>query len=104
MKNPTNGMTTNINIILTCLRQSICGLQTVVFLDIESAAANSSLAKWRVTCFHDSLVLKQSAVLRSNYCAKNQPLVTFNTRDFKDVCSKNKLKLFTNYSNNDSKG
>lgn len=35
---------------------------------------NSSLAKWRVTCFYDSLVLNQSAVLRLNICAKIPPL------------------------------
>lgn len=35
---------------------------------------NSSLAKWRVTCFYDSLVLNQSAVLRLNICAKMPPL------------------------------
>jgi hypothetical protein len=38
------------------------------------AADNSSLAKWRVTCFYDSLVLNQSVVLRLNFCAKNPPL------------------------------
>jgi len=38
------------------------------------AADNSSLAKWRVTCFYESLVLNQSAVLRLNFCAKNPPL------------------------------
>ena len=38
------------------------------------ASANSSLAKWRVTCFYDSLVLNQSAVLRLNICAKMPPL------------------------------
>ncbi len=38
------------------------------------AAHNNSLAKWRVTCFYDSLVLNQSAVLRLNFCAENPPL------------------------------
>lgn len=38
------------------------------------AADNSSLAKWRVTCFYDSLVLNQSSVLLLNICAKNPPL------------------------------
>jgi hypothetical protein len=38
------------------------------------AAHNSSLAKWRVTCFYESLVLNQSAVLRLNICAKMPPL------------------------------
>ena len=37
-------------------------------------ADNSSLAKWRVTCFYDSLVVGSSAVLRLNFCAKNPPL------------------------------
>ena len=40
----------------------------------DAAADNSSLAKWRVTCFYDSLVLNQSAVLRLNFCAKIPPL------------------------------
>jgi hypothetical protein len=38
------------------------------------AADNSSLAKWRVTCFYDSLVLNRSAFLRLNFCAKMPPL------------------------------
>lgn len=37
-------------------------------------AGNSSLAKWRVTCFYDSFVLNQSAVLRLSFCAKIPPL------------------------------
>lgn len=37
-------------------------------------AGNSSLAKWRVTCFYDSLVRNQSAVLRLNFCAEMPPL------------------------------
>jgi len=37
-------------------------------------AGNSSLAKWRMKCFYDSLVLNQSAVLRLNFCAENPPL------------------------------
>ena len=37
-------------------------------------AHNRSLAKWRVTCFYDILVLNQSAVLRLNFCAKIPPL------------------------------
>jgi len=40
----------------------------------EARTANSSLAKWRVTCSYDSFVLNQSAVLRLNFCAKNPPL------------------------------
>jgi len=40
----------------------------------RATSANSSLAKWRVTCFYDSLVLNQSAVLRLNFCAKMPPL------------------------------
>jgi hypothetical protein len=38
------------------------------------AADNSSLAKWRVMCFYDSLVINQSEVLQLNFCAKNPPL------------------------------
>jgi len=40
----------------------------------RKTTANSSLAKWRVTCFYDSLVHNQSAVLRLNICAENPPL------------------------------
>jgi len=40
----------------------------------EAHTPNSSLAKWRVTCFYDSFVLNQSAVLRLNFCAENPPL------------------------------
>jgi hypothetical protein len=36
----------------------------------RSTTANSSLAKWRLTCFYDSFVLNQSAELRLNICAK----------------------------------
>jgi hypothetical protein len=36
--------------------------------------ANSSLAKWRVKCFYDSLVRNQSAVLLLNFCAEMPPL------------------------------
>jgi hypothetical protein len=35
-----------------------------------AAAANSSLAKWRVTCFYDTFVLNQSAVLRFTFVLK----------------------------------
>ncbi|HMW38040.1 MAG: hypothetical protein K1X68_09415 [Saprospiraceae bacterium] len=38
------------------------------------AADNSSLAKWRVPCFYNSLVLNQIAFLRLNFCAKNPTL------------------------------
>jgi len=37
----------------------------------EAHTPNSILAKWRLTCFYDSLVLNQSVVLRLNFCAKN---------------------------------
>ena len=40
----------------------------------RKTAHNSSLAKWRVTCFYDSLVLNQSVVLRLNFSAKKPPL------------------------------
>ena len=40
----------------------------------RKTAHNSSLAKWRVTCFYDSLVLNQNVVLRLNFSAKNPPL------------------------------
>jgi len=37
-------------------------------------AHNRSLAKWRVMCFYDSLVVNQSMVLQLNFCANNPPL------------------------------
>ena len=40
----------------------------------EERTANIGFAKWRVTCFYDSLVLSQNAVLRLNFCAENPPL------------------------------
>jgi hypothetical protein len=40
----------------------------------EHRTDNSSLAKWRVKCFYDSLVQGSSTVLRLNFCAKNPPL------------------------------
>lgn len=41
---------------------------------IEARTAIGRLAKWRVTCFYDSLVRNQSAVLRLNFRAKMPPL------------------------------
>jgi hypothetical protein len=35
---------------------------------------NIGLAKWRVTCFYDSLVQGSSSVFQLNICAKNPPL------------------------------
>jgi hypothetical protein len=40
----------------------------------EERTANIGFAKWRVTCFYDTLVLNQSAVLRLNFSAENPPL------------------------------
>ena len=40
----------------------------------RATSANIGFAKAGVTCFYDSLVLNQSAVLRLNICAKNPPL------------------------------
>lgn len=40
----------------------------------EERTANIGFAKWRVTCFYDSLVLNQCAVLRLNFSAGNPPL------------------------------
>ena len=54
--------------------QGQCKLDTTDLRPKIATSANSSLAKWRVACFYDSLVLNQSAVLRLNFCAKNPPL------------------------------
>jgi len=40
----------------------------------EGRSANIGLAKWRVTCFYDSLVQGSSSVFQLNICAKNPPL------------------------------
>jgi hypothetical protein len=40
----------------------------------RSPATNSGLAKWRVTCFYDTFVVKQTVVLLMNFSAKNPPL------------------------------
>jgi len=49
-------------------------LQTFVLLTTIRAAANIGLPQWVLTCFHDTFVVNQSAVLRLNFCAKNPPL------------------------------
>jgi len=54
--------------------QGQCKLDRTDLRPKRATSANSSLAKWRVTCFYDSFVLNQSAVLRLNFCAKNPPL------------------------------
>jgi len=40
----------------------------------EGTTANSSLAKWRVTCFYDSEVLNSSFVLLMKFSAENPRL------------------------------
>lgn len=40
----------------------------------ESRTANIGLPQWGLTCFYDTFVVNQSAVLRLNFCAKNHPL------------------------------
>jgi hypothetical protein len=35
---------------------------------------NIGLPQWGLTCFYDSSVLNQSAMLLLNFCAKNPPL------------------------------
>lgn len=40
----------------------------------RKVAGNIGLPRWGLTCFYDSLVLNQIAVLRLNFCAKNPPL------------------------------
>jgi len=40
----------------------------------EQRRHNIGLAKWRVTCFYDSLVVKQTLVFQMNFCANNPPL------------------------------
>jgi len=37
-------------------------------------AANIGLPQWGLTCFYETFVFNQSAVLRLNICAKNAPL------------------------------
>ena len=59
---------------LQATTQGQCKLDTADLRPKSATSANSSLAKWRVTCFYDSLVLNQSVVLRLNFCAYNPPL------------------------------
>jgi len=40
----------------------------------EKAAGNSGLAKWRMTYFCDTFVVKQIVVLQMSFSAKNPPL------------------------------
>jgi len=40
----------------------------------EARTANIGLPQWGLTCFYDTFVVNQSAVLRLNFCAKNPPL------------------------------
>jgi hypothetical protein len=44
------------------------------FIGRSSTAANIGLPQWRVTCFYDTFVVNQSAVLLFNFSAKNPPL------------------------------
>jgi hypothetical protein len=37
-------------------------------------AANIGLPQWGLTCFYETFVFNQIAVLRLNICAKNAPL------------------------------
>ena len=40
----------------------------------EHRTANIGFAKWRVSCFYDSLVQGSSSVFQLNICAENPPL------------------------------
>jgi len=40
----------------------------------EGRTANIGFAKWRLTCFDDSLVQGSSSVFQLNICAENPPL------------------------------
>lgn len=40
----------------------------------EQRRHNIGLAKWRVTCFYDSLVVNRILVFQMNFCANNPPL------------------------------
>ena len=37
-------------------------------------ACNTGLAQWRVTCYYDSLVVKETLVFQMNISANNPPL------------------------------
>jgi hypothetical protein len=54
--------------------QGQCKIWTTDLRLKRTTTDNSSLAKWRVTCFYDSFLLNQSAVFLLNFCAKNPPL------------------------------
>jgi len=40
----------------------------------RKTAANMGLAKWRVTCFYDTFVVKQTVVHLMNFSAEMPPL------------------------------
>jgi hypothetical protein len=40
----------------------------------EQRPGNIGFAKWRVSCFYDSLVQGSSSVFQMNICAENPPL------------------------------
>jgi hypothetical protein len=40
----------------------------------EGRSANIGFAKWRLTCFYDSLVQGSSSVFQMSICAVNPPL------------------------------
>ncbi len=41
---------------------------------MRSTAHNIGFAKWRVSCFYDSIVQGSSSVFQMNICAENPPL------------------------------
>ena len=42
--------------------------------EVEHRTGNNGFAKWRLTCFYDSLVQGSSSVFQINICAENPPL------------------------------
>ena len=47
---------------------------------MKMPAANMVLPQWGLTCFYETFVLKQTAVLLLNFGAKNPPLRQYPTR------------------------
>jgi hypothetical protein len=57
----------------------------------EGRRHNIGFAKWRVSCFYDSLVQGSSSVFQMNICAENPPLRKAANR-YAQVLRENRLK------------
>lgn len=66
----------------------------------RNTTANIGLPQWGLTCFYGTFVVKQSAVLRLNFCTKNPPLRQAENRwaSYKEAfLNSENLRKFGNY-------